>query len=90
MDNFIQQDIFFFITTAAVIFIALLLGALLIYLISILRTVDYILRKVRSETDIIAEELTDLRNNIRREGIKIKHFTKFFTKVRKGTHGKEK
>ncbi|MBX4188068.1 MAG: hypothetical protein KW793_02945 [Candidatus Doudnabacteria bacterium] len=83
MDNFFQQDIFFFITTVSVIFLTLLLGVFLIYVIRIARTVDRILVRVREETDIITDELGELRKSIRKEGVKLKHFAKFVTNVKK-------
>lgn len=83
MDYFLKQDIFFFITTVAVMTVTVLLGVFLVYLIRIARTVDRILVKVREETDIITEELAELRKNIRKEGVKIKHFAKFFSNVKK-------
>ena len=83
MTDFLKQDIFFFITTVAVVVIMLLAGVLLIYLIKIVRSVNYILDKVRLETDIITRELGELRASIRSEGIKIKQFAKFFGNLRK-------
>jgi len=79
MDDFMKQDIFFFITTVAVVTLALLFGSLLVYLIRIARTVDDITRKIRAETDIIVQEVSELRRNIRKDGVKLKHFWKFFT-----------
>jgi hypothetical protein len=84
MDQFIQQDIFFFVTTIAVLLVSLLLSILLMYFIKIAHTTNYILKKVKVETDIISGELGELRRNIRKEGVRIKHFTKFFSKVKKG------
>lgn len=83
MDDYLKQDIFFFITTVSVIFLTLLLGVFLVYVIRIARTVDQILIKVREETDIISGELGELRKNIRKEGVKLKHFAKFVTNIKK-------
>jgi membrane protein implicated in regulation of membrane protease activity len=79
MNDFMKQDIFFFVTTVAVVLLALLLAALLVYLIRIARTVDQISKKVKAETDIIVEEVGELRRSIRKEGMRIRHFTKFFS-----------
>ena len=83
MDNFLKQDIFFFVATVAVVVFMLLAGVLLIYVIKIVRSVHYILDKVKLETDIITKELGELRASIRSEGIKIKQFAKFFGNFRK-------
>lgn len=83
MDDFLKQDVFFFITTVAVMVITILLGVFLVYVIRIARTVDNILLKVKAETDIITVELAELRKNVRKEGVKIKHFAKFFSNVKK-------
>lgn len=79
MTDFLKQDVFFFVTTVAVLLVAIFLSVLLIYIIRIAKNVDHITMKIRSETDIIAAELGELRKNIRAEGVKIRHFTKFFS-----------
>lgn len=79
MQDFLKQDIFFFITTVVVLLLGIFLSILLVYIIRIAKNVDYITKKVRSETDIITAELGELRKNIRAEGVKIRHFTKFFS-----------
>ena len=83
MDDFMKQDIFFFVTTVAVVTLALLLGSLLIYLIRIARTVDNIITKIKAETDIIVQEVSELRRNVRKDGVKLKHFWKFFTGIKR-------
>jgi hypothetical protein len=83
MSDFLKQDIFFFITSVGVVVITILLGTFLFYVIRIARTVDHILAKVREETDIISEELAELRRNIRKEGMRLKHLAKFVNNIRK-------
>lgn len=86
MTDFLKQDIFFFVTTVAVGVIVILLSILLVYAIRFVRTASYVMDKIKSETDIITSELAELRANIRKEGVKLKHFAKFagaFTKKRK-------
>ena len=78
MSDFMKQDIFFFVTTVAVILLTAVLFILLIYLISISRKVNYIANKAKKETDLIVDDLTQLRQNIRAEGMKLKHFVGFF------------
>lgn len=83
MDDFLKQDIFFFVTTVAVLVIMFLLGVLLLYVIRVVRTANYIMDKVKVETDIISKELGELRQSIRKEGVRLRHFAKFFNVVRK-------
>ena len=83
--DFLKLDIFFFVTTVAVLFLTLLIGVLLFYVIRIARNVDRIMDKVREETDIITDEIGELRHNIRKEGVKLKHITKFVSNLKKKT-----
>ena len=83
MNSFIQADIFFFITSIAVVLISILLIVIFYYAIKILRDIKHISYLAREESDIISEELSNLRVNIKREGAKIKHLANFFTKVHK-------
>lgn len=77
MQDFIKQDVFFFITTVAVLTVTLLLAIFLVYVIRIARSVDKITTKVRQETDMISEELGELRRNIKKEGVRLKHLANF-------------
>lgn len=83
MNDFIKQDIFFFITSIAVVVLTVLVGVLLVYFIRISRNIHHISDKVRAETDVISEELGELRRNIRKEGVRIKHFAKFFGTIQR-------
>lgn len=77
MHDFLKQDIFFFVTTVAVAVVVILLAVLLFYAIRFVRTASLVMNKIKAETDIITAELAELRSNIRREGVKLKHFAKF-------------
>lgn len=81
MDPFYQQDIFFFITATAVIIVGILLSILVVYLIKIARDVKYISRKAKNEADIISEELSGLRDNIKTKGAKLSHWISFFSGI---------
>jgi hypothetical protein len=80
METFVKQDIFFFITSLAVVVLTILVAVLVIYLIRITRKVNYIADKAKTETDLLSQELTELRKNIR-TGMKFKHFTSFFSNL---------
>ncbi len=74
MDEILKQDVFFFITSVAVIFLTFLVGALVIYLILIAHKINRIVGRVKQETDIIADVVGEVRKRVK----------KFFTNVRKG------
>lgn len=76
-----KADIFFFVTTIAVIAVTICLIYAAYYLIRILRNVDAISEEVKNESQLVREDIQDLRTNIREEGMKVKHFTRFFSGV---------
>jgi uncharacterized protein YoxC len=81
MNDFLKQDIFFFITTVSVAVLTILLGVLLVYLIRIGRKVDYITDKAKTETDLLTQELANLRQSIRDTGFKVRHVAQFIRAV---------
>ena len=86
MDDFIKQDAFFFITSIAVVLFTLFLIVGLYYLIKILRDIRYISGKAREGTDIISEDLTEIRENVKRQ----KSAIAFLTSLFKGIYNKSK
>ncbi|MGE5392221.1 MAG: hypothetical protein ACM3NH_00545 [Candidatus Saccharibacteria bacterium] len=84
MDQVIKADLFFFITSVAVITLTVLLGILLVYLILISKRLHFILGKAKTETELISEELGLFRKNIRESGFKVAHVLKFFAHIQKG------
>ncbi len=83
MTEFYKMDVFFFIATVAAVVLTVLLAAALIFVIKILRDIKYITRKAKTEADIISGELTDLRENIKSKGAKLKFFSSFFNNIYK-------
>ena len=81
MESMVKSDIFFFVTTIAVVAVTICLVYALYHLIRILRNVDEISEEVKNESQLVREDIQDLRSNIRDEGMKIKHFTSFFESV---------
>jgi MFS superfamily sulfate permease-like transporter len=77
-----KSEIFFFITSIAVVILTILIGIVAAYLIRILRNVDDISAKAKEEAALIKEDVADLRQNIRDEGIKVKSFVSFFNKLK--------
>ncbi len=83
MDPFYKQDVFFFVTTIAVIVLTLLLAILIVYIIKISRDIRYISKKAKNEADLISQDLSELRTNIKDKGAKFKFFWSFFNSSRK-------
>lgn len=83
MNDFLKQDIFFFVTTIAVIILTLLLVVLMLYVIKISQDIKYITHRAKSEADLITQDLSDLRQNVKDKGAKMKYFFSFFNNLRK-------
>ena len=77
MNTLVHADIFFAVTTAAVIVVTLLVAVLLIYLIMVLNRIKDIAEQVREEAVLVREDIHDLRDGVRREGFKLKHLVSF-------------
>lgn len=89
MNEFLKMDIFFAIASVATIILAVLIIILLIYLIKFVKNIKYISDKARTETDNLSHDMQILRENIHREGFKIKHALSFFGSIiKRGKKGK--
>lgn len=78
MDDFLKMDIFFAVTTAVVLGGGALCLIALFYIIKILRSVDNIAENVSEESNDLRGDIKVLRQKVREEGMKVKHFTDFF------------
>lgn len=65
----VQADIFFFVTTIAVVFIASLSVVAIIYVVRILNDLRYVSGVVRRETDLLAENIDEMREEVKRKGV---------------------
>lgn len=77
MDSFLQMNVFFFVTTIAVVVFAILISWGLYYLVRILRNVDRLSEAAADESALLRADIADLRTNVRAEGAKLKHLTDF-------------
>jgi predicted Holliday junction resolvase-like endonuclease len=82
MTEFAKMDIFFFVTTIAVVVLTLLLLVLIIYIIKISKDIKYISNKAKGEADLISQDLSDLRQNVKDKGVKLKYFMSFFNNLK--------
>lgn len=78
MNDFIQMDIFFLVTTVAVIFVGVMITTALFYVIRILRSVERITQNVSEESDLIREDISHLRARVRADGFAWRHVAQFW------------
>jgi hypothetical protein len=69
METLIHADIFFFVTTISVALIASLFIVVIIYVVRILNDFHYISGLVRKESDLLAEDLEEIRQEVKRQGV---------------------
>ena len=81
MESLIHADIFFFISTIALVIIALGVIVALIYIIKILSRVSSLSKKVKEEGEGIITDINGLRTNIKTEGFKVRYVTSFLSKL---------
>jgi len=89
MEDLIQADIFFFITSAAVIILSIGLLAIFIYVLLILKDAKKVSKKVKNETELVVDDLDEMRREMKKEGRKIKPIWNFFSKIFKKTGRKK-
>ncbi len=81
MDTLVHADIFFFVTTIAVVGVALALIVALLYLAAILRRVSKVMDEVNKETILVRQDIQTLRENVKSGGAKLKFFGDFFQNI---------
>jgi len=74
MSSLVHADIFFFVTTIAVVVVAAALTVVLIYLAKILHDMRKVTEQVREETILFRKDISDLREQVRNEGFKLRSF----------------
>jgi uncharacterized protein YoxC len=72
MATLIHADIFFFVTTVAVIVIGIAFTIVLLYIANVLRQLRDVIKEVKEETVLVREDLGRFRSNVRQEGWKVK------------------
>ena len=65
----IHADVFFFITSIAVVVLALGGIILFIYGFRILKNLDHIVSRLRAESDLIINDVSEVRERIKENGI---------------------
>ncbi len=92
MTSLIHADIFFFISTIALVIISIGLGIVIFYVIKILRNVRDVTDLIKTESHEIVSDIRLLRKNLRDEGMKWKHVIdlvrNFFVRTEKKAESK--
>ena len=83
MDAFLKMDIFFFVTTLAVVVLAALATVMLIRLNRILKNAEYVSEQIAAESDAVRLDLAEMRGDIRRGKGRIKSLLGFIDKTAK-------
>ncbi len=78
MNTLVHADIFFFITTIAVTILTLLLIVVLFYIARTVRTVAYLVEKIKNESEQVIDDLSDLREKLKESGSQVSGFGKWF------------
>jgi hypothetical protein len=93
MDTLIHADIFFFVTTIAVIIITIALTVLIVYLVKVFRNLRKITDEVTEETILLRKDISDLRSEVRERGSQaagaMDWFGKFFGIAKKSRSTKK-
>ena len=90
MDIVLQTNIFFYITSIAVIVVTVLLVVALFYLIAIIRNVKEISDRLRKGTEILSEDIGEFRDNVKRDGMRFMHVVRFIGKAFRSANGNGK
>ncbi len=77
MNELSLVDLFFIITGAAVVIITVLLAIGLIYVIVFVRTIKNVARTAQRATELVSEDISDLRDNIKSQGFSVGAVTSF-------------
>ena len=74
-----KADVFFFVTTIAIVCVSAVFIIIMFYVVKILKEVLEISKKAKGEADNIVADVRDLRSAIREEGSKLKFISELLT-----------
>lgn len=80
MDLVLQTNIFFYITSAAVLVVTFFVCVVLYYVVRILRDIRAVTDRVRRGSESVANDLASLREGIREDGMRLRDFAMFFVR----------
>jgi hypothetical protein len=77
MNDISLVDLFFIITGAAVVIITIMVGIGLIYVITFIRTIKNVAKTAQRATELVSEDVSELRDNIRERGVNLSALSTF-------------
>jgi hypothetical protein len=80
MDLVLQTNIFFYITSAAVVVVTVLVCVVLYYVARILRDVREVTDRVKRGTEHLADDLENLRRDIKQDGMHLRDIAMYFVR----------
>ncbi len=83
MDSFVKADIFFFITTIAVVVLVILVSIALVYLIRFLRDMSHVSKRVREEGDEIINDISEFRASVKKNDFGFRPVLRFVRNILK-------
>lgn len=88
MNEFYKQDIFFVITTVAVVILTILLSIFAYYAIKVIKDIKFISEKAKRESELLSQDIAELKDNIRASGAKLKPALSFLFNLYRKTNPK--
>ncbi len=81
MNTLIHADIFFFVTTIAVVVVGAALTVLMVYLVKVFRNMRDITDAIKEEAVLLRKDIGDLRGEIRARGARAKNTIDWFERL---------
>ncbi|MBU3668707.1 MAG: hypothetical protein FGM57_01925 [Candidatus Taylorbacteria bacterium] len=75
--NLIHADIFFFITAISVVLLTIILIVILFYIARAVKTISQMVEKIKTESDQVIDDLSDLREKIKDGGSQLTGMSKW-------------
>lgn len=89
MNTLIHANIFFFITSIAVIVVGVMLTIALVYIVSILGDIKRVTRQVRDEVTLMQHYFKEIRNATKMDEAPIEKIISFFSSFTPGAKKKK-
>ena len=83
MDDFLKMDIFFGVTTVAVVVITVLLSVVLIRVLRLIRVLEQVTLIVHEEGEQIRDDIREVRARVKEEGLKVGQLLGFLSSFAK-------
>ncbi len=88
MDSILKSDLFFFITSVAVVLVSAVVVVVLIYIVRIMRDIRDIASTLKHQTESLSQDIDELRSKVKEEGWPWSKLTGFLGKfVKKKSRG---